>query len=152
MQPALAVFRRNNTEVLMLRLLLFFLIPAACSSHQQSAARDSNADNPAKEYQGCVIRSGGNILLTTPANKDFRLTRASASTSVQLDTYVGDEVKITATQTTPQNPASPAAEAGAGNTKQGPPTLEVAEITKVSEHCSSPHEENLPKQNDPGHP
>jgi hypothetical protein len=139
----------------MLRLLLFFLIPAACFSQQQSAVRDSDAGNPAKEYQGCVIRSGGNILLATPANKDFKLTRASGSTSAttaQLDTYVGDEVKITATQTTPQNPASPAAEAGAGNTKQGPPTLEVAEITKVSEHCSSPHEENLPKHNDPGHP
>src|SRR5213076_842427 len=104
----------------MLRLLLFFLIPAACFSQQQSAARDSDAYNPAKEYQGCVIRSGGNILLTTPANKDFKLTRASASTSAtttaSLDTYVGDEVKIIATQTTPQNPASPAAEAGAGNT------------------------------------
>ena len=139
----------------MIRLLLIFLIPAACLSQQQSAARDSDA-GPTKEYQGCVIRSGGNILLTTPANKDFKLTRASASTSAtttaSLDTYVGDEVKIIATQTTPQNPASPAAEAGAGNTKQGPPTLEVAEITKVSEHCSSPHEENLPKHNDPGHP
>jgi len=140
----------------MIRLLLFFLIPAACFSQQQSAGRDSNAGNPTKEYQGCVIRSGGNILLTTPANKDFKLARTSDgtsdSTSAPLDTYVGDEVKITATQTTPQNPASPAAEAGAGNTKQGPPTLEVAEITKVSEHCSSPHEENLPKHNDPGHP
>ena len=139
----------------MIRLLLIFLIPAACLSQQQSAARDSDAYNPAKEYQGCVIRSGGNILLTTPANKDFKLTSTSgtsASTTAQLDTYVGDEVKITATQTTPQKPASPAAEAGAGNTKQGPPTLEVAEITKVSEHCSSPHEENLPKHNDPGHP
>jgi len=101
----------------MTRLLLFFLIPAACFSQQQSAGRDSDAGNPAKEYQGCVIRSGGNILLTTPANKDFKLASTSGSTSAPLDTYVGDEVKITATQTTPQNAASPAAEAGAGNTK-----------------------------------
>jgi len=136
----------------MLKFLLFLLIPAACFCQEQSTAHESDGGNPAKEYQGCVIRSGGNILLTTPANKDFKLARASATTSVQLDTYVGDEVKITATQTTPENPASPAAEAGAGNTKQGPPTLEVVEITKVSEHCSSPHEENLPKHNDPGHP
>ncbi len=136
----------------MLRLLLFLLIPAAGFCQVPSAARDSDADNPTKEYRGCVIRSGGNILLTTPANKDFKLASTSSGTSAQLHAYVGDEVKILATQITAENPASPAAEAGAGNTKQGPPTLDVAEITKVSEHCSSPHEENLPMHNDPGHP
>jgi hypothetical protein len=131
-------------------LLLLILIPAACFCQGDSPGngnkRESTTDSSMKEYQGCVIRSGGDILLTTPANVDFKLSGAPGS----LDRYVGDEVKVTASQTAPDNAGSPAADATAGNTKQGPQTIEVAEITKIAERCSSPHEENLPRN--PSHP
>jgi hypothetical protein len=93
---------------------------------------NTQASTP-KTYQGCVIRSNGRVMLTDASNTDYKLVRTAES----LDVYVGQEVRITATIINPNDPSSDERSA-ATDEPQKPRTLDVEDIAKVADHCSSP--------------
>jgi hypothetical protein len=89
---------------------------------------NSQASTP-NTYQGCVIRSNGKVMLTDASNIDYKLVSSARS----LDTYVGQEVRITASIINPNDASSDETEE-----PQKPLTLDVEDIVKVADHCSSP--------------
>ena len=92
----------------------------------------ANSTSPSP-YLGCVVRSGGKIMLTDANNKDYVLVSSGRS----LDSYVGQEVQLSAITMNPSDPSSN--EHGiSAEQPRGPMTLEVENIRKVSEKCSSP--------------
>jgi hypothetical protein len=97
--------------------------------------RDPNpqASRP-KSYQGCVIRSNGRVLLVDASNTDYKLV----SSAHALDGYVGQEVRITASPITPGDPSSDDKAASREEAPREPATLDVEDIAKVADHCSSP--------------
>jgi len=114
------------------------ILAAACALAQESPAkgpanRDPNANSSApRTYQGCVIRSTGNIMLTDPSGHDYRLISERP-----LDSYVGQEVRIVASNLNSGDPSS--AERSVESKPPGlPPALNVESVEKVSDRCSSP--------------
>jgi hypothetical protein len=93
----------------------------------------ANSTTP-KSYQGCVIRSNGSIMLTDSSNQDYKLVSAAR----KLDGYVGKEVKITASRMNAVDPSSDEHNVEAHQPKSEPKTLDVADIQKVADMCSSP--------------
>lgn len=93
----------------------------------------ANSTTP-RSYQGCVIRSNGSIMLTDSSNKDYKLV----SNARKLDSYVGKEVKLTASEMNAGDPSSDEHNVEAHEPKAEPKTLDVADIQKVSDMCSSP--------------
>ena len=81
-----------------------------------------------------MIRSNGSIMLTDQANRDYKLIANGKS----LDSYVGQEVKITAGDVNPGDPSSDERNMSDGQTENTPRTLNVEDIQKVSNYCSSP--------------
>lgn len=94
---------------------------------------NENASQP-KVYQGCMIRSNGSFMLADQANRDYKLVANGKS----LDSYVGQEVKITASDVNPDDPSSNERSMSDGQTQNTPRTLSVQSIEKVSNYCSSP--------------
>lgn len=123
----------------MCKLLALLVLSSACLYAQEAPlkgpARDSNphATSP-KEYQGCVIRSGGKILLADAAGTDYRLV----SRGRELDSYVGNEVKISAVDVNPSDSSSGERSVQSGQPQAQPATLDVQTIQKVADHCKSP--------------
>jgi len=119
-------------------LALLILASTCCSlakeSPNQAPDRDPNPKSTTPSaYQGCVIRENGNILLSDPSNTNFKLVSSVGS----LDSYVGREVRITATLMNP--PESSGDKSVGGAEPQKPPkTLDVEDIAKVADHCTSP--------------
>ena len=72
-------------------------------------------------------------MLTDAANRDYQLVSSAGS----LDSYVGQEVQITAYGINPGDPSSDEHGIGAGQ-PQVPITLDVRDIQKVSDRCTSP--------------
>jgi hypothetical protein len=111
-----------------------FLLVSACLFAQEAPlsgpVRDRNpqAAKP-QAYQGCVIRTNGQVMLTDGSGADYKLVSSRRA----LDRYVGQEVQITAT---PINPKDSTAD---GISVEIPPTLDVAAIAKVAAHCPSPN-------------
>jgi hypothetical protein len=102
---------------------------------KRPATNDPNANSSQpKTYQGCMIRSNGSIMLTDQANRDYKLIANGKS----LDSYVGQEVKITAGDVNPGDPSSHERSMSDGQTENTPRTLNVEDIQKVSNYCSSP--------------
>ena len=98
--------------------------------------RDANPDSTRPQsYQGCVIRSNGRVMLTDASNNDYKLVSASGRS---LDDYVGQEVRITAVLINANDPSSDEKSAGGQEAQNKPATLEIEEIAKVADHCSSP--------------
>jgi hypothetical protein len=97
--------------------------------------RDPNpqATQP-RSYQGCVIRSNGQVMLVDASNADYKLV----SSAHPLDGYVGQEVRITASPISPGDPSSDDRAASREEAPQQPATLDVEDIAKVADHCSSP--------------
>ena len=85
-------------------------------------------------YQGCVIRSNGSVMLTDPSNRDYKLV----SSARKLDSYVGQEVRITATLMNPNDPSSDEKSVSGEVPQNQPKTLDVEDIEKVADKCSSP--------------
>lgn len=115
------------------------ILVSMCAVAQEVPIQGPNRDpNPQatlpKTYQGCVIRSNGSVMLTDASNNDYKLVSNVRS----LDSYVGQEVRITATQITPGDPSSDDRAATAEKAPGQPATLDVEEIAKVADHCSSP--------------
>jgi len=112
-------------------LLLISGLALAQESPRGPATGDPNADSTiAQAYQGCVIRSGGKIMLTDAQNRDYQLVSSARS----LDSYVGQEVQLSAVTVNPGDPSSDEHRVSAGQ----PMTLDVEDIQKVSDRCTSP--------------
>ncbi len=125
-----------------MRTLILLLLISGCVCAQESPTRDgranrdpnANSSDP-KTYQGCVIRSSGSIVLADPMGKEYKL---ASRNGVQIDTYVGHEVQIIASDVNPADPSSGERSVTTGQPKNGPVALDVEQIQKVADHCSSP--------------
>jgi hypothetical protein len=120
-------------------LALFILASACCSLAQESPNQSPNRDpyphsTAPSAYQGCVIRENGNILLADPSNTNYKLVSGVGS----LDSYVGQEVRITATLMNPHDASSGEKSVSGGEPQKPPKTLDVEDIAKVADHCTSP--------------
>jgi hypothetical protein len=85
-------------------------------------------------YQGCIIRSNGGVMLTDASNRDYKLV----SSARKLDSYVGQEVRITATLMNPNDPSSDEKSVSGEAPQNQPKTLDVQDIAKLADKCSSP--------------
>jgi len=116
-------------------LVLVSVCAVAQEVPTQGPQRDPNPQSTLpKTYQGCVIRSNGNVMLTDASNIDYKLVSNARS----LESYVGQEVRITASKITPGDPSSDDRAAVAEKAPRQPATLDVEAIAKVADHCSSP--------------
>jgi len=119
-------------------LLAVYVLTSAFLVGQETPLKGPNRDPKSqagtpKTYQGCVIRSNGKVMLTDASNTDYKLVSRARS----LDTYVGQEVRITASIMNP-NDGSSDERSAATDEPQEPRTLDVKDIAKVADHCSSP--------------
>jgi hypothetical protein len=117
-----------------------FLLISAVACAQESPLKGPATGDPTansstpRMYQGCVIRSGGKLMLTDASNKDHQLVSSAGS----LDSYVGQEVQITAYSINPGDPSSDEHGISSGQPQGQPMTLDVRDIQKVSDRCTSP--------------
>jgi hypothetical protein len=121
-------------------LLAVYVLISACAFAQEVPLKGPNRDpNPhstrPQSYQGCVIRSNGQVMLTDASNNDYKLVSTSRRS---LDSYVGQEVQITAILLNANDPSSDENSATGKEAHNKPVTLDVADIAKVADHCSSP--------------
>ena len=121
-------------------LVAALLLISAMAFAQESPSRGPATGDPAanstkpEAYQGCVLRSGGKIMLTDPSNRDYVLV----SSARKLDTYVGQEVRLSAVNINPGDPSSDEHGLNAEQPQGQPLTLDVENIQKVSDRCTSP--------------
>ena len=73
-------------------------------------------------------------MLSEPSGTEYILV----STSRKLDSYVGQEVKILASDLNPNDPSSDERSILTGEPQLEPTTLDVQYIEKVADHCKSP--------------
>jgi hypothetical protein len=123
----------------MLKLLTVLTLGAACVFAQKLplsaplGGPETAASSP-RNYQGCVIRSGGKILLTDARGTEYYLV----SSGRKLDSYVGQEVQLTALSVNPADPSSSPRNVENGEAQGQPTTLSVETIAKTADHCASP--------------
>lgn len=105
----------------------------AQESPTKGPARDPNPQNSTpKNYEGCVIRSNGNIMLTDADGTDYKLV----SSQQKIDGYVGQEVRITASNMNSNDSSS--GERDVQIQGPQPAALDVSDIQKIADHCKSP--------------
>ena len=123
-------------RILVPALLLISTIVCAQESPTKGPATGDPTANSAttRTYQGCVLRSSSKIMLTDASNRDYELVSSAGS----LDSYVGQEVKITASSINPSDPTSDEHGISTGQPQEQPVTLDVRDIQKVSDRCTSP--------------
>ena len=123
-------------RILVPALLLISVVAVAQESPNRGPATgDPDANSTTvKTYRGCVIRSGGKIMLSDANNKDYQLVGSARA----LDSYVGQEVQLSAANIDAGNPSSDERGSGAGWLQGQPMTLDVADIQKISDRCTSP--------------
>lgn len=124
-----------------MRILIFALLLISAVAYAQEvpikgpATGDPSANSTTpKTYSGCVIRSNGAIMLADASNRDYKLV----SKAHPLDGYVGQEVKITASNLNPSDPSSDEHGISAEQPAGKPMTLDVEDIRKTADHCTSP--------------
>ena len=121
-------------------LFLTCLLTATAALSQEFPTKGPATNDPDKQasqpriYQGCVIRTNGSVMLADQANRDYKLVGDAKS----LDSYVGKEVKLTASDVNPNDPSSGERSTSDSDSKNAPKTLTVENIEKVSDTCSSP--------------
>jgi hypothetical protein len=93
----------------------------------------ANSTTP-RTYRGCVIRSNGSVMLADASNQDYILVSSGHS----LDSYVGQEVTIRAANVNPSDPSSDERGINAEQPVGQPMTLNVEDIQKTADHCTSP--------------
>jgi hypothetical protein len=124
----------------MCKVLTILVLSSACLYAQEAPPKGSVRDSKSqasspKEYQGCVIRSGGKILLADAAGTEYKLV----SSGRELDSYVGNEVKISGVDPNREDPSSDERRVENGQPQAQPATLNVETIQKVADHCKSPN-------------
>jgi hypothetical protein len=103
---------------------------------QESPLQSPNPDpNPNStrpmNYQGCVIRLHGTVMLTDASSRDYKLV----SHRGELASYVGQEVQVVGTL---RNPVDPSCDEMSGLVQRNEPaSLDVEYIAKAADHCSS---------------
>jgi hypothetical protein len=123
-------------RVLLAAVLLTFAVAYAQESPIKGPATgdpSANSTTP-RTFQGCVIRSNGKIMLADAKNTDYILVSSGRS----LEEYVGQEVKLSAINVNPSDPSSDQHGMSAEQPQGQPMTLDVEDIQKVSDKCSSP--------------
>ena len=121
-------------------LMLAFLVTSMFAHSPELPNRGPATEDPTansstpKMYQGCVVRSGGKIMLTDGQNRDYILVSSGQS----LDNYVGQEVQLSAISLIPNDPTSDRHGIGAQQPHGQPMTLDVENIQKITDKCSSP--------------
>jgi hypothetical protein len=130
----------NHAEANMRLLLAVCVLISGCVFAQEVPLKGPNRDpNPdstkPQSYQGCVIRANGQVMLTDASNNDYKLVSTSGRS---LDSYVGQEVRITAVLMNADDPSSDEKSASGQESRNKPATLEIEDIAKVADHCSSP--------------
>ncbi len=123
-------------RVLVAAVLLIFGVAYGQESPIKGPATgdpSANSTTP-KTYQGCVIRSNGKIMLADASNTDYILV----SSGRPLEDYVGQEVKLSAINMNPSDASSDEHGMSAEQPQGQPMTLDVEDIQKVSDKCSSP--------------
>ena len=95
--------------------------------------RTANSTTP-RNYRGCVIRSNGSVMLADASNQDYILVSSGHS----LDSYVGQEVTIRAANVNPSDSSSDEHGINAEQPVGQPMTLNVEDIQKTADHCTSP--------------
>lgn len=116
-------------------LLMFAVAYAQESPTKGPATGDPSANSTTpRTFQGCVIRSNGKIMLADAKNNDYILVSSGRS----LDDYVGQEVTLSAVNINPSDPSSDQHGMSAEQPQGQPMTLDVEDIQKVSDKCSSP--------------
>ena len=91
-------------RILVPALLLISAMAFAQESPNRGPATGDPAANSAtpRTYQGCVVRSGGKIMLTDAKNRDYVLVSSARS----LENYIGQEVQLSAVNMNPSDPSS----------------------------------------------
>lgn len=123
-------------RILFAAVLLMFAVAYAQETPTKGPAtgdRTANSTTP-MTYQGCIIRSNGKIMLADAKNKDYILV----STGRSLDDYVGQEVKLSASNMNPSDTSSDEHGMSAEQPQGQPMTLDVEDIHKIADRCSSP--------------
>jgi hypothetical protein len=121
--------------LLCMALVISVLVFAQESPEKGPATGDRTANSTTPlTYQGCVIRSNGKIMLADAKNQDYILVSSGRS----LDGYVGQEVKLSAINMNPSDPSSDQHGMSAEQPQGQPMTLDVEDIQKVSDKCTSP--------------
>lgn len=120
--------------------LAMCVLISACVFAQEVPLKGPNHDpNPdstkPQSYQGCVIRSNGKVMLTDASNNDYKLVSTSGRS---LDSYVGQEVRIKAVMANANDPSSDDKSASGQEAQNKPATLNIEDIAKVADRCSSP--------------
>jgi len=116
-------------------LMMFGVAYAQESPMKGPATGDPSANSTTpKTYQGCVIRSNGKIMLADSKNNDYILVSSGRA----LDDYVGQEVRLSAINMNPSDASSDEHGMSAEQPQGQPMTLDVENIQRVSEKCSSP--------------
>lgn len=121
-------------------IVLAFLAASVLAQSPQDPNRRPATEDPSansstpKSYQGCLVRSGGRMMLTDAENRDYILV----SSGRELDEYVGQEVQLSAMTLNPNDPTSDEHGMSAQQKHGQPMTLDVENIRKVADKCSSP--------------
>ncbi len=116
-------------------LTMFGVAHAQESPVKGPATGDPSANSTTpKTYQGCVMRSNSKIMLTDSKNNDYILVSSGRA----LDSYVGQEVRLSAVDINPSDASSDEHGMSAEQPQGQPMTLDVENIQKVSEKCTSP--------------
>ena len=127
---------RARSAVLICAALVSSVAVLAQESPEKGPATGDPTANSTKPmtYQGCVIKSNGKIMLTDEKNKDYILV----SSGRPLDEYLGQEVKLSAFIISPSDASSDEHGMSAEQPQGQPMTLDVEDIQKISDKCSSP--------------
>ena len=119
-----------------MRLVLIACVLISAALAQESPLQSPNPDpNPNStrpmNYQGCVIRLHGTVMLADASNRDYKLV----SDTGELASYVGQEVRVVGTLRNPLDPSCD--EMGGPAQRNEPATLDVEYIAKAPDHCSA---------------
>jgi hypothetical protein len=124
-----------------MRILLFaFLWTSAFALSPEWLSKGFAVETPTancstqQRYQGCVVRSGGKIMLIDAQNRDYILVSSDRS----LENYVGHEVQVCAIPIDPAGPTSSDPEINPQQPAGHLPTLNAEKLQKIAEKCSSP--------------
>jgi len=121
-------------------LALALLVTSVFAQSAESPGRGPATEDPSANsttpmtYQGCVVRSGGKIMLTDPENRDYNLVSSRRS----LDGYIGQEVQVSAVHISPNDSTSEEHGIGAQQPQSQPMTLDVEDIQNIADKCRSP--------------
>ncbi len=125
-----------------MRILFVLLLLSVPVFAQESPAGDGRANrdpnagaSQLQNYQGCVIRSSGQIVLADPAGKEYKLL---SRRGLDLGSYVGQEVRLSASDVNAGDQSSDERSMDSGEARNNLRALNVEEISKVSEKCQSP--------------